>query len=405
MFDVTRQRLRSNPGSGWLLGAQIPADLADWLDYVATANLMAFVWLSPPVAFAWLAIGLGLPYLTVGLVAGALVDRLDLRRVLVFSNLGRALATAALLLAPDWPQLVMILFLRGCADAFFTPAKQAALQALVRADDQMAVNGLSQAINQSSKIVAPALGGLLLLVIPVQGIFILNAAVSLVAAGLLAQLQQTPRPAKAPAPLHVMRDIAEGVGLLRGRPVLRSAVGLLAAGYFAMFFYDTLIAPLIHELGQPASAFGLVLAAVGVGGVTGALTLTRSTAVHRAFSLIAAGSAMSGLAIGGLGMAEIIGTQPPLWLIMALFALIGFASSLSVVPTRTILQQQTTPATIGRITSLSEASNTLALLIGPFVGAMLATTTSVGAAFVLGSVMMLGVAGAAGLQGRRFPTQ
>ena len=402
MFDAIRQRLRSNPGAGKLLGAQVPADLADWLDYVAIGNLMAFVWLSPPIAFAWLAIGLGLPYLTVGLVAGALVDRLDLRRVLILSNLGRALATAALLLAPDWPQLVGILFLRGCADAFFTPAKQAALQALVRTEDQMAVNGLSHAINQSCKILAPALGGLLLLAMPAQGIFILNAGVSLIAAGLLARLTQMPRDAAATVPNPVLSDVAEGFRLLRDRPVLQGTVGLMAAGYFAMFFYDTLIAPLIQALGQQPSAFGLVLTAVGAGGVTGALALTRGPTGHRAFYLIASGSAISGLAIGGLGLAEMIRFEPPLWIIIAVFALIGFASSLSVVPTRTILQQNTTPATIARITSLSEALNTVALLLGPFIGAILATATSVGAAFVLGSVVMIGVALAAIALGRRF---
>lgn len=55
-----------------------------------------------------------------------------------------------------------------------------------------------------------------------------------------------------------------------------------------------------------------------------------------------------------------------------------------VVPIRTVIQSETPPDQIARVTALSEAVNTLALLSAPFIGAALASWSSTGAAFLAG---------------------
>ena len=112
-----RPLLHRNPGLGLLLGAQTPADFADWLGLVAYTSLLAFVWQAPAIAFGWLGLVLGLPYVIVGPVAGALVDRCPLRATLVLSNLGRGAGALCLIFAPSWPRLLAIIFAIGCVDA------------------------------------------------------------------------------------------------------------------------------------------------------------------------------------------------------------------------------------------------------------------------------------------------
>ncbi|EYD73030.1 MFS transporter [Limimaricola hongkongensis] len=395
MFAATRARLGGNRGLGPLLLAQVPADFADWLDFVAVTALLAFTWSAPTQAFAWLAVGLGLPYLTVGLVAGALVDRLDLNRVLVWSNIGRAVATAALILAPDWPVLVAIIFARGCADAFFTPAKQAALQARTMEADLIFANGLSHSINQSSKIVAPALGGAMLAFLDPQGVFAINAVVSMLAGLVLSRLDPFEREGPARPPRPILHDVAEGLRLVRRSPVLRAAISLMALGFFAMFFYDTLIAPLVKALGQDETALGLCLAAVGAGGVLGGLLIGGARGTGGAFATIAAGNTAAALILGGLGLAEMLGWIAPLWLLLALFGLAGVVSALSLVPYRALIQSGAGPGGVGRVSALSEGANAAALLVAPFLGAALAEAVSVGAAFVAGGTVTLVIAGTA----------
>lgn len=380
----------SNPALRRLLLAQAPADFADWLDAVAIIALLAYHWQVSPLIFAFLAVAFALPYLIVGPAAGALVDRMDLRRILFLSNLGRGLATLALAFAPGWPGLLALIALRGAVDCFFTPAKQAALQALVPPDQRMAANGLSHAINQASKIVAPSLGGLALIAWSPAGVFLANAVVSFAAAALVSGLPHLPpQPHNEKSEGGLLVHIHEGVAEVRGRPLVRGTLGLMGAGYFAMFFYDTLIAPLIRDLGLSQSGLGLAIAAVGAGGVAGAIWAGAGRTPRWPFLWIAGGSTLSGLLIGGLGFAELLDQRLSLAVVCALFCLVGFATSLLIVPSRVILQNEVAPDRIGRVTALGEATNSLAILTAPFPGAALAGAFGTGAAFVAGAALML----------------
>lgn len=384
---MTRKTI--SPDVRKLLSAQVPADVADWLDFVAIGALLAFVWQVDPFVFAVLAVSFGLPYLVVGPVAGALVDRTNINRVLILSNLGRGMMTAALFAAPNWQVLMVLIALRGAVDTFYTPAKQAAIQALAEPDQRMRANGLSHAINQASKIAAPALGGGLLIWFTPQSIFLLNALISVLAAVMLIRLPQVPRPARAQDDQAGIRaDIKAGLQEVRSSPILRAAFVMMGAGYFAMFFYDTLIAPLTRDLGFSQTILGAALAGVGAGGVLGALTLGTYETRIRPFVQIAAGAGIAAVMIVTLGVAEVNGQALHVISFVGVFAVLGFASAMSVVPFRTILQNAVAPERIGRVTALSEAINTIALLSAPFIGAAIASAFSIGAAFICGGCVM-----------------
>ncbi|MEL6838555.1 MAG: MFS transporter [Pseudomonadota bacterium] len=376
-----------------LLIAQVPADFADWLDFVAIGALLAYVWMVDPMVFAVLAVAMGLPYLIIGPVAGVVVDRSSVKSVLILSNLGRALATAALFLAPSWPVLMVIVALRATVDTFYTPAKQAAIQALTTKDDRTRVNGLSHAINQASKIVAPALGGGLLIWLSPQHIFAINALVSVLAALLLWTLPVIFRDiGTSDAELGLRQNLSAGMDVVRSSPVLRAALIMMGAGYFAMFFYDTLIAPLTRDLGYTETILGLSLAAVGAGGVLGALALGAGPADKQPFVMIGIGSGIAALIVMMIGGFEVTGQKLSHLAFIGLFGLLGFCSAMTVVPFRTIIQNNVSSARIGRVTALSEAVNTIALLTAPFVGAAIASAFSIGASFICGGVVMLLVA-------------
>lgn len=251
-----------------LLLAQLPADFADWLDFVAIGTLLAFVWGAPSHAYAFLAVGMGAPYLIIGPFAGVLVDRLPVRSVLIGSNVGRALATGALFFAESWVVLVVLVAVRSSVDSFFTPAKQAALQTLTTSEDRASANGLSHGINQASKIVAPGAGGVFLIWFSPAIIFAINAAISLVAAVLCTRLKKAERSENATetGESGLWNDVQQGLRYVRSHVIVRTVMLMMAAMYFAMFIYDTFIAPLARGLGFEQQHLGYALAAVGAGG-------------------------------------------------------------------------------------------------------------------------------------------
>lgn len=374
-----------------LLSAQVPADFADWLDYVAITALLAYSWQVDPWVFACLALTMGLPYVVVGPFAGVWIDRNNIKSMMIMSNIGRALLTAALFMASYWPMLMVIVALRSTVDTFFTPAKQAAIQSLTDQSNRARVNSVSYGINQASKIIAPAIGGGLLLWFEPSIIFLLNAVVSIMAALLLLLLPNIERLEEPEAEEHSMWQATRlGIDIVKTNRFLRTAIIMMAFGYFSMFLHDTLIAPLARNLGFTQTHLGLSLTAVGAGGVLGVIVMSWLTVMSRPFFWIGLGSIFSGVAVIVLGASEMIPALPiSLTSFLIFFAVLGFSTTMSIVPFRTVIQDTVSPQHIGRVTALSEAANTMALLIAPFIGALIASVFSIGAAFVCGGVSLL----------------
>jgi MFS family permease len=376
-----------------LVLAGIPADFADWLDYVAIVALLAYTWQSGPWSLALLALALGTPYLIVGPFAGALVDKVDLRLVLIFSNLGRALVTATLIFAPDATILLMLVFLRASIDSAFTPARQATIQALTNEHQLGPVNALVYGFNQLAKVAGPALGGLLLALLSPQWIFALNALVSLVAASLIWNITI---PARERAP-----EAEEGGSFFRAfagfqevlaKPKLLMGIMFVAVSLFAVFLYDTFIVLLAVDFGFSASVYGWSIAAVGGGGVAGALLVARVELGDRHLRLMAGGAVVSGVAIAGLGLLSIFGYPVPMLVFLALFFGVGVCTAFMQIPYRALVQREASASKMARVVAAGEAISVIAMLSAPLLGGLLVAGFGAGFPFALGGGLLIVVA-------------
>ncbi|MCV3273866.1 MFS transporter [Roseobacter sinensis] len=374
-----------------LLLAQLPADFADWLDFVAIGTLLAFVWDAPNYAYAFLAVGMGAPYLIIGPFAGALVDRLSVRSVLIWSNVGRALATGALLFAADWVVLVFLVAVRSSVDSFFGPAKQAAIQALTTSENRTSANGLSHGINQASKIVAPSAGGTFLIWFAPSIIFVINAAISLSAALLCARLKEVERSERSTkvGENGLWSDVQDGLTYVRSQATVRTVLLMMAAMYFAMFIYDTFIAPLTQSLGFEQQHLGYALAAVGAGGVIGSIVFSILPELRQPQRWIAIGTFSGGAMLLVLGISDLLAASRGIQFFILIFLTLGLTTAMTMVPIRIVLQNTVPPDRMGSVTALSEAANTMALLTAPFAGAVLVTLFSVRAPFTVGGCILV----------------
>ena len=109
----------------------------------------------------------------------------------------------------------------------------------------------------------------------------------------------------------------------------------------------------------------------------------------RPLRLVAASCAVSGPLVAGLGLAELSAIAPGRVPILTVFAVLGVTSAAKVVPIRTVILSETPPALVARVTALGEAASTTALLVSPFLGAVIAAAFGVGATFVVGGVLLL----------------
>lgn len=368
--------------------ASIPADFADWLDYAAVVALLVFAWGEGPFVLALFALCLTLPYVAIGPLLAVMVDRTPLPRVLVLSNLGRGLATLALLFAPGTVAVLALVFVRACIDSAFSPARQAAIQASTPPELLASANGLHQAINQTSKIAGPALGGLLLAFVPAQTVFGFNAVLSLIATACVLGIALPPKPPREPTDFRT--ELTAGVAEFRRSGILLAALAFSAIAYFSFFLYDALIALLTEDFGLGATAFGVGIAASGGGGLIGALLAGRIAASHPLPTMIGA-AIFSGAVTVLVAVAALNGIDLPLGPYLVALALMGGSTAFMLVPYRTIVQAQTPPDRIARVFAAGEAVITAVMLSAPFIGSAIAAAYGTATAFLCGGMLLVGL--------------
>lgn len=217
------------------------------------------------------------PYLVVGLLAGALVDRWRRRPTLVLTHLARGVVL--LLMAGLWWldvltvwRVVALVLVAGTFAVFGAAVEQSVLPDLVprgRLVDANARLGQSMTVAQSA---VPPLAGALVAALGAASALVLGGVARLVAALLVSRLpiEETPpdpRPHRA-----IGGEIATGLRFIYGHPTLAA----LAISTHLWFLANSLALTVLglfalRGLGLDALAYGLVLAAVGVGGVIGAV--------------------------------------------------------------------------------------------------------------------------------------
>ncbi len=222
--------------------------------------------------------------LAVGLVAGAWVDRLRRRPVMIWADLGRAalLATVPVAAVGGWlslPQLLLVALLTAVLTTFFDTADRAFLPTIVPRRDLVRANGALAASGSVSEFAAFGSAGFLVQILTGPFAILIDAVSFLVSAVLIGSI----RVKEPPPPLKVdrepvLREIAVGLRLVARHPILR-ATTLASMSLHSMWgiYGATLFLLALDELGLDAAAIGIVAAVGGVSSLFGAVLAGRLT--------------------------------------------------------------------------------------------------------------------------------
>lgn len=259
--------------------ATVVSNVGTWIHEVAAGWLMTS--LAPsPLMVALVQTATSLPMVLLALPAGALADLVDRRKLLIGVQAAMLVTTAALglitLVGGVTPGLLLVFtFAVGIGAALSAPAWQAAVPELVPAEKLQPAIALNSLGVNISRAIGPALGGFVIAAAGVAAPFLLNAASFI---GIIAALALWRR-RQAPSELPVERftgAIRAGLRYARASRPLRSALLRAAAFFLFASAYWALLPLYAREgLGLPAQGYGLLLGAVGLGAVLGALVLPR----------------------------------------------------------------------------------------------------------------------------------
>ena len=129
-----------------------------------------------------------LPGVILGLAVGPLIDRWPRQRMMIFSDLGGALAFGALPFVHSPAGICAISAFAGFSAAFFRPSCYAAIPNLVREDSLLAANSLMQAAENIATLAGPVLAGLGIVLLGSRTVYTINAISFLVSALLLVRI-------------------------------------------------------------------------------------------------------------------------------------------------------------------------------------------------------------------------
>lgn len=231
-----------------------------------------------PAAMGLLTACVWLPWLVVGLPAGAWVDRLQPRTVMIAADLFAAAAAATVPVA--WllgrlgiAQLVGVALVSGTCTVFFRSAYPRLVSSVVADDDAAAAYGRLTGTESFMQVAGPGLAGAVLTVLHALGVA-LDAVSFLVSA---ACLRRMPRVAPDPTPVAPLRArIASGLRTTARDPMLRFSTLMGGASNFGLTGYQTLLVLfLVRQVHLSSSLVGVLLALGSVGGVLGAVLAPR----------------------------------------------------------------------------------------------------------------------------------
>lgn len=346
------------------------------------------------LALGYLGAALGLPAILITLFGGVLADRLDKRKLMLMTSAGTAVLLALLAwldysgLAAVW-SVISIAAGISIINGVDWPARNAIFPALIEREDMMSAVSLTTIIWQATRMVMPAVGGV---VIAVSDTWLLFAICSLGFVAMFAALLTLKVRAAAtdylPKAQSAITEMAEGFRFILTDRVFLT---LMALSYTIMFFansYMQMMPALAAMLGVAEQGYGLMLSVGGLGAIMGTVVSGALQHSHHLGRAMLGGAFMfcvllcvfAGFALTGWAFAF------PLALASLLMA--TFFASIFLVTSTTVMQLAVPDQLRGRVMGLHAVSYNLSTLGGLLAGYIASLTNPALAVIVNTSVFV-----------------
>ncbi|MFI9008490.1 MFS transporter [Actinosynnema sp. NPDC053489] len=326
--------------------------------------------------------------LLVGLPAGALVDRLDRRRIMLWCEAVQALALGGLVAAIWFDSVTVahclaVAAVMGVCRALFEPAEDACLPRLVPESQLATAVAMNSARSSLGQMSGTALGGVLLAVsrwLP----FLVDMLTHVVAFVALVFLRVPPSAPVESHP-HLLRSIGEGLRWVWSRREIRvTALCAVVLNLFFAAFYVVVIV-LVEGGGSSFGEIGVMASMLGVGGVLGALAapwLHRALGPHRSIAAVF-------WALSALVPVALLVSSP--YLLGGLFALMSFLAPTANTTINTHQLLLTPDELRGRLSGVMGVVVGGAGAVGPLFGGVLTEVLSARTAVAACAVGILAI--------------
>jgi MFS family permease len=295
-----------------------------------------------------------LPTILLSPLAGVVADRRDRRVTMMLADTGAALTTlvvAVLLLTGQlqvWHIYITTCIASAC-NTFQTPAYHAAMPQLIGKGQLGRANGLLQLAQAAADILTPALAGLLVTTIRVEGVLLIDGLTFLFAVVVMLAVRFPPlmNSPERPAKHSLIQEFSFGWTYIKARPGLMGLMALFAVVYFLSGMIGVLIMPLVLGFATP-DTLGVILSVAGSGLMVGSLVLSAWGGPKNRMAGVVGFGALFGVCLALIGMRPSVIT-------VAIFAF-GAHSCLPFINglNQAIWQSKVPPEVLGRVLAIRQ---------------------------------------------------
>ncbi|HEV2449268.1 MAG TPA: MFS transporter [Thermoplasmata archaeon] len=359
-------------------GASIGSIVVVWLVYFATRS---------PLAISLLGVVQFLPTLLFGILAGALIDRWDRRRLMLACDVARAICFGALALfvlfyGANTLVLIGVVFAVAAFSTAFRPATNATVPRLLPSAEVMDGNGLLQGGSTTASFLGSPFGGVLVVTVGAVVGLALNAFTFAISAAMIFLMVIPTAPSASSATGSPRRSllaaVVEGFRFLRSqRALLLITLTAMVANFFLAIWGGFTVIYAAVQLHQGAEGFGILVAANTAGFAIGAILPGRLRTDRAPGIWLIASWGLVGFFILGLAFTSSLLLAVPLTLVAGALLSIGNTTWLSGV-------QRTVPDEyLGRYFATDEAGSFAMIPLGIAVGGLLVVFLGISVAYII----------------------
>jgi MFS family permease len=333
------------------------------------------------------------PLLLLSAVGGWVADVLDRKKLLIWVSVEQAVFSVGLgfVVQGSNPSLTLIFLMVlaiGIGQAIYAPVYSALLPSLVERENLAAAISLNSAQMNGSRVIGPAIGGVLLHAVGADWVFFGNAVTYLFVIGALMAVA-IPLPAGIDGEKRGWHQLTVGLRVARSdRVIKRCLITIFLFSAFALTFVGQLSVVAEENLGIAADSagYGLLYATFGVGAALGALSIGTVLAGRSLNGLVRAG--MLGYA-ATLAVFALLRSPGPAFPVVAVLGFFYFAMVTSL---STALQERLDDSVRGRVLALWIMGFGGTVGVGNLIAGRVIDATSVTAVLLVNAVVALGLA-------------
>lgn len=373
--------------------ANLVSTFGDFLAIFAMISIVSFRLHGTPEQVAGIMISFMLPMAFVSPAAGVFVDRWNVKRTMISSDLIRGALILILIFSTSLWSIYGVMIGLSVVSSFFIPAQTIGVRSIIPINGLVSANAANMQIMQVTQIVTPGLAALLVKGLGEKSCFWLDAGSFLFSAAVVSSIpigRAIPTVKKALA--TVFADLGEGMRYIFTHATLGFTILSMSAGMFAVRCFSALIAVYVRDiLHAEAGVFGFVSVLVGVGMIIGTQFVTRAAKTLPKERLM-----MGGLFVIALGifLLAAFGNVPVT--VLATLTM-GFGVALVVISAQALMQGQTPLDMLGRVTSTLMSVLSFAQVAGLALSGSVAQAIGIRNSYY-GAAGLMVVIGAAGWQ-------